>query len=152
MEFCALVKHGVKPSVPMFAGSDAVSACEALVVSDRGSRAGEAAGPRAGTRVGGAVARSSDIVASSGKGEGWTTCDVRGWSSGGGDGFALGRARPSAGGAVVRLQQQHCGEQWRRREQCRCSPSRSLFYFLSRSVKLPGKAKVDDSLRTREET
>jgi hypothetical protein len=41
------VKHGVKPPAPMFAGSDAASACEALVMSDRGSRAGAAAGPRA---------------------------------------------------------------------------------------------------------
>jgi hypothetical protein len=103
----------------MFAGSDVASTCEALVVSERGSRAGEAVGPQAGTRVGGGIARrSSDIVASSGEGEGWTTGDVRGWSSGAADSFALVRARPSAGDAVVRLQQHHCGEQWRQREQC----------------------------------
>jgi hypothetical protein len=78
-EFCALVKHGVKPSASMFAGSDAASAREALVMSDSGSRAGAAARPRAGTRAGGAVARSNnDIVASSGEGENWTTGNVRG--------------------------------------------------------------------------
>jgi hypothetical protein len=83
----------------MFIGSDVASACEALVMSDRGCRVGAAAGPRAGGQWKGAPLQgwSSDIVASGGEGEGWTTDDVRGWRSGGADGFALARARLGVG-------------------------------------------------------